>query len=759
MSRPDTKNSPAQEGRRAGAAPPHGVPRPSTADDEAAIGTVIDGRYRLDALLGRGGMGSVYRAEHVAIRRTVAMKLLHPVLAGVPEVHRRFEREALAIGRIEHPNCVNVSDFGRLEDGSLYLVMELLEGQSLGDLLDRSGALPPVRALRILRHVLRGLEHAHQAGIVHRDVKPENVYLVTHQGDSDFAKILDFGIAKIVGVGESEGESGVKLTQAGVAFGTPIYMSPEQAVGNPVDARADLYAASVMAYEMIVGKPPFYSEDKLEVLSMHTSRPVPPMRELVPDIVVPPAVERLIRRGLTKRPEQRFSSAAEYIAAIDATLVEMAIGEDAKTHTGMTGSHPLASNPGGAALLAMPTGQVPLTTSGDGIVRPATGSLAAAAPPSSLDAALDAELDAALDGLATGSAPNRPGSLGVPVGPAYALSGSARPSGPSLLARAQSTGGARLSAASARLSTGGSRYAPGPIAGGYVSGQPDSLVARLRARAGALIEGPVDRARDWLADKPRWFLPAAGGVAGVTLIAIIGVLVLGGDAPPAAPPPSTIAETAAAKLEQGDPNAAIKELEANKDQIVEDPHAQLQLGHALSAKRSNGEAVAAYRRAIDLDAALIDDAALRANLTAIGDDNDGPAAIEALSLLITRGRDQAARDKLADKAGGDKELSTRHAAAARANELGLGDRVDWVKSYILDLVQLEDCKDRREAVSKLRALGDPRAIPPLQAAQSRKQKVGRKQKNVNACLVDAARAAVVYLQGLSAADKPPAPTP
>jgi serine/threonine protein kinase len=303
---------------------------PPAQDDRGRLGTVIDGRYRLDALLGKGGMGVVYRGEHVAIRRAVAVKLLHPTLAAMPELRSRFEREAIAIGRIDHPNCVDVSDFGKLEDGSLFLVMELLDGRSLGDLMDADAPIAPHRALAILRHVLRGLGHAHAAGIVHRDVKPENVYLVPKDGDPDFAKILDFGIAKVIGGGEID--DGVKLTQAGVAFGTPIYMSPEQAIGNPLDGRSDLYAASVMAYEMICGRPPFYSDDKLEILSMHTTRPPPPMSDTLAAVLgrpappVPAAVEQLIARGLAKRPEERYPDAAAYVAAIELLDLEDASG-------------------------------------------------------------------------------------------------------------------------------------------------------------------------------------------------------------------------------------------------------------------------------------------------------------------------------------------------------------------------------------------------------------------------------------------------
>ena len=203
---------------RAGMTPSGVTPVVESRDgDDERVGTVIDGRYRIDALVGRGGMGVVYKAEHVAIRRTVALKLVHGSLAGVPELRSRFEREARAIGTIEHPNCVNVSDFGALDDGSLFLVMEFLDGRSLGEVLEREHHLRPRRALRILRNVLTGLAHAHQMGVVHRDIKPDNIFL-TGSGSDEGAKILDFGIAKVVDGAEDD----VKLTQAGVAFGTPV---------------------------------------------------------------------------------------------------------------------------------------------------------------------------------------------------------------------------------------------------------------------------------------------------------------------------------------------------------------------------------------------------------------------------------------------------------------------------------------------------------------------------------------------------------
>jgi serine/threonine-protein kinase len=293
-----------------------------TASGARQIGDIIDSRYRITGMLGRGGMGTVYRAEHVAIRRPVALKLLHPELGDRPDFGRRFEREALATGRVDHPNCVTVSDFGRLPDGTLYLVMQLLAGRSLGEVLEEERRIEVRRALGIARHLLRGLAHAHRAGVVHRDLKPENVFLVEQDGDPDFAKLLDFGIAKLVGEAATEAEQ-EKLTQVGMAIGTPTYMSPEQAFGDAVDPRSDLYSVSVMLYEMIAGCPPFSGPDKLAVLTMHAGRAVPPFRETAPDLAVPPAVEALVMRGLAKKRDQRFATADEYLGALDAVQAEL----------------------------------------------------------------------------------------------------------------------------------------------------------------------------------------------------------------------------------------------------------------------------------------------------------------------------------------------------------------------------------------------------------------------------------------------------
>ncbi len=325
------------------------TPVPLEGDGSELIGMVVDGRYRLDTTIGRGGMGLVYKATHVGMRRHVAVKILHPSLAASPDVKSRFEREALAVGKVVHPNCVATYDVGRLPDGALYLAMELLEGQSLADVLEREGQLAPGRALHILAHVLRGLGSIHAAGLIHRDIKPENIFLIRHGDDMDFAKILDFGIAKPMS-GELS-DDGVKLTQAGMAFGTPIYMAPEQALGNPMDGRADLYAAAVICYEMLCGQPPFYSEDKLEVMSMHTAKPVPLMRNrlIKGGKPVPSSIEKLILRGLTKKPRRPLCDGRDLPrdGRTRCTRLTAARPTSASKHPGRdTGSQPLLDDRG-----------------------------------------------------------------------------------------------------------------------------------------------------------------------------------------------------------------------------------------------------------------------------------------------------------------------------------------------------------------------------------------------------------------------------
>jgi serine/threonine-protein kinase len=261
-------------------------------------------------------MGVVYRAEHVHMKKAVAVKILHQHMTAMPEVVARFEREAVAAGRIEHPNVAGATDFGRLDDGSFYLVLEYIEGKSLSSLLASGGALPAVRALAIARQVADGLAAAHAAGIIHRDLKPENVMLVERDGVPDWVKVLDFGIAKVP-VEESEGP---KLTQIGTIFGTPQYMSPEQGQGHTVDARSDLYALGVMLYEMLAGKLPFFADDLVILITRHITEPPPPLPE-----GIHPAVRELVLELLEKEPADRIQTASGVVERIDKLLRNPAI--------------------------------------------------------------------------------------------------------------------------------------------------------------------------------------------------------------------------------------------------------------------------------------------------------------------------------------------------------------------------------------------------------------------------------------------------
>ena len=272
------------------------------------VGQVLAGRYRIGKQLGSGGMGAVYLAEHVHMRKVVAVKVLHREMTYMPEVVARFEREAVAAGRIEHPHVAAATDFGRLEDGAFYLVLEYVEGKSLRELLDEGGPLAPEVAAHIAEQIADALSAAHAAGIVHRDLKPDNVMLIQRDADSHFVKVLDFGIAKI-----ELGGTQSQLTQMGSVFGTPEYMAPEQASGTPVDARADLYTLGIILYEMLTGRTPFAADDLVVILTRQmTAEPA----LLPPEI--DPSLAALVMHLLVKDPDQRPQTAGEVLARIQA---------------------------------------------------------------------------------------------------------------------------------------------------------------------------------------------------------------------------------------------------------------------------------------------------------------------------------------------------------------------------------------------------------------------------------------------------------
>ncbi len=284
-------------------------------DERLSIGTVLDGRYRIDAVLGTGGMGRVYRGEHTGIGRAVAIKVLHADLNRNREAAQRFQREAIASGRLDHPNIVGVSDFGVLDDGACFLVMEALEGESLGARLEREKQLPWRDALAILRGVLAGLHHAHERGVVHRDIKPDNIFLA-RKNDELVVKILDFGIAKLYAGTADDPAS----TRAGLTVGTPAYLSPEQAVGGEIKPASDIYSTSIVLFEMLVGRAPFEDADPLAMLGAHVGRPPPTLHDLAPDLVLPPGIEEMVQHGLVKTSADRIPSATDYIELIDSIL-------------------------------------------------------------------------------------------------------------------------------------------------------------------------------------------------------------------------------------------------------------------------------------------------------------------------------------------------------------------------------------------------------------------------------------------------------
>jgi serine/threonine-protein kinase len=275
------------------------------------LGTTIDGRYEVVALLGEGGMGQVYRVRHVQLDRLFAMKVLRKELARDAELCGRFIQEARATASVRHPNIVAITDFGQMPSGIPFFVMELLMGQSLADVVKAGGPAPVGRAVRIVEQIASALGAAHAAGIVHRDLKPDNVFLVGGMAGgvvSDDVRVVDFGAAKIVGSS--------RVTRQGVVFGTPAYMSPEQASGQPVDHRADVYALGVVLYEMLAGRVPFVADTYMGVLTQHMFvQPVPPSRVAQSGRELG-ALEEITLICLAKKPEERFATMEELASAI-----------------------------------------------------------------------------------------------------------------------------------------------------------------------------------------------------------------------------------------------------------------------------------------------------------------------------------------------------------------------------------------------------------------------------------------------------------
>jgi serine/threonine-protein kinase len=282
------------------------------------IGKEIAGQFRVVQRIGSGGMGAVYKAEQPEMNRFVAVKILHPKYVSRPDLVSRFRREARAMSHLSHPNTARVFMYGQLEDGACYIVMEHLEGKNLAQVTRAEGMLQPARAVNIMVQVCGALEEAHRQGMVHRDLKPENIFLTTQGGIADFPKVLDFGLAKVT---QREMRPGsLILTQEGMVFGTPEFMSPEQARGQQLDARSDIYSLGCILYEMLTGKLPFDASQPMDYLALQIRGTPIPLAKRISGLTFPPGLEEVVMKTIAKEPDDRYPSAADFAMALKGCL-------------------------------------------------------------------------------------------------------------------------------------------------------------------------------------------------------------------------------------------------------------------------------------------------------------------------------------------------------------------------------------------------------------------------------------------------------
>ncbi|MFL6215349.1 MAG: serine/threonine-protein kinase [Blastocatellia bacterium] len=306
---------------------------------EGRIGGTLQGKYRIEELLGSGGMCDVYRATHIQMGKQVALKILRPHLAADVAISRRFEQEARAASRIHHPNAINVMDYGIGEGNTPFIVMEYVNGVTLGELIRRHGALSLERTANILRQICGALDDAHNVGVVHRDIKPDNI-IIADYGNSDWVEVVDFGVAKI----QEDLNRRVALTGENILIGTPRYMSPEQCEELPVDARSDIYSLGIVLYEMLTGEVPFKGDSSTRLLVAHATEPPEPLRSKRPDLSA--EVEAVVMQTLAKNPTHRPQSAGEL-----AQRFEQAAGLDQPARA--------SSNRGAFSRIQVPLGDAP----------------------------------------------------------------------------------------------------------------------------------------------------------------------------------------------------------------------------------------------------------------------------------------------------------------------------------------------------------------------------------------------------------------
>lgn len=352
---------------------------------DALVGKVLNGRVRIVRVIARGGMGKVYYGEQISMGRACAIKVLDPRSAGQGmdsnEYARRFLLEASTSSKLTHPNVVTIFDYGQTEDGVCYIAMEYLEGRTLSTELRDSGRMDPARACDVAKQVARALREAHAMGVVHRDLKPGNVFLVKHDEEEVLAKVLDFGLVKLTasesskpgGDRRSIAEDEDLRTRVGQVMGSPRYMAPEQVQGVPVDARADIYSLGCVLYAMLTGKPPFVRQTDLLTMMAHVADPVPPMASVAPDLALPEGLEATVLHCMEKDPASRFASMDEVIRALRA-------GETGAAYS-TSGTHaavPPPSAPLSAPVLTLPA-DTPAVAPSRGRLWLALGAVAAVA--------------------------------------------------------------------------------------------------------------------------------------------------------------------------------------------------------------------------------------------------------------------------------------------------------------------------------------------------------------------------------------------
>lgn len=344
-----------------------------------AEGNVIRGKYRILSKVGQGGMGAVYKATHVTFEELRAIKVMNPELLGDALFAKRFKQEAVIARKLDHPNAVRVDDIDESEDGLPFMVMEYIEGQSLKELIERQGPLPPLRVRSIIQQVASALNAAHRLGMVHRDIKPANIVLI-QTSDGEQAKVLDFGIAKIR---ESRsGDSGMTLTGTGIVIGTPQYMSPEQALGkrgDQLDGRSDLYSLGVVMYQMLTGELPFKTDTTMQLLLAHINTPPRPVLQARPGLDIPPALARVVMKCLEKDPAARPQTGDALIQELTAAWTGAAAsGPTMRESTAEEGATMIAS----AAALARAGGAYAGGTTQAPIETSPAAATATATPPS-----------------------------------------------------------------------------------------------------------------------------------------------------------------------------------------------------------------------------------------------------------------------------------------------------------------------------------------------------------------------------------------